>query len=142
MRLSSISCVICIAAIAVGQKAQHQHQHLNINQSTSEALVNKHDDHHNDHSGHEHEHRDDHHEDHNPDDIESSELDNPARDYVTWLAAAGKKHIEFWILLTTSFPQFRLDNSDLTMRGVRYPCCSNHAESPLPASHTGKSSNQ
>lgn len=87
MKLSSISCVICIAAIAVGQKAQHQHQHLNINQSTSEALVNKHDDLHNDHGGHDH--RDDHLEDHNPDDIESSGVDNPARDYVTWFAAAG-----------------------------------------------------
>ena len=93
MKLSSISCVICIAAIAVGQKAQHQHQHLNINQSTSEALVNKHEDLNNDQSlssGRKHR---DQLEEHNPDDIESSEVDNPARDYITWLAAGGKIYI-------------------------------------------------
>lgn len=86
MKLSSLSCVICLAAIAVGEESQHQHPHLNINQSTSEPLVTKHDDHDHDHSGHDHH---DHKEDHNPDDIESSEVDNPARDYVTWLAAGG-----------------------------------------------------
>ena len=95
MKLSSLSCVICLAAIAVGEESQHPHEHLNINQSTSEALVNKHDDHDHDHdhSGHEHH---DHREDHNPDDIESSEV-SPARDYVTWLAAGGK--IEGFLIL-------------------------------------------
>ena len=105
MKLSSLSCVICLAAIAVGEESQHQHRHLNISQSTSEALVNKREDHHHDHSGHDH-HDHDHHEDHNPDDIESSEVvDNPARDYVTWLAAGGKiSGFYFLFIYHFSFP--------------------------------------
>lgn len=89
MKLSSLSCVICLAAIAVGEESQHQHQHLNINQSTTEPLIAKLEDHDHDHdhSGHDHH---DHREDHNPDVIESFEVDNPARDYITWLAAGGK----------------------------------------------------
>ena len=91
MKLSSLSCVICLAAIAVGEESQHDHPHLNLNHSTTEALVNKHDDHPHEHSGHEH--LDHHPEDHNADNIESSEVDNPARDYITWLAAGGKEFL-------------------------------------------------
>ena len=50
MKLSSLSCVICLAAIAVGEESQHQHPHLNINQSTTEPLITKHDDHDHDHN--------------------------------------------------------------------------------------------
>ena len=95
MKLSSLSCVICLAAIAVGEESPHPHIHLNINQSTTAALINKRVDHQLDHSGHEHDHDHDHdhdhqHGDHHQDVIDSSEVDNPAKDYITWLAAGGK----------------------------------------------------
>ena len=45
-----------------------------------------------------------HHEDHNPDDIESSEVDNPAKDYITWLAAGGKIKLSLFCFDFTTFP--------------------------------------
>ena len=89
MKLCCLICVISLAAIAVGEKSQH----LNINQRTAEVLINKLEDHH--HDDHDHHNHHIHHGDHDhfPEKIASSEVDNPARDYTTWLAAGGKKYI-------------------------------------------------
>ena len=94
MKLSSLCCVVCIAAIVTGEEIHHQHHHLN--ESTSEALIDKrpqldHSDHdHHDHHDHDHH---DHHEDHGDIEqlpLEGGEVDNPGTDYVIWLAATGE----------------------------------------------------